>query len=69
MTTRDAFTALFGWEALTAAFYLLAGSGHGRGRAGAAQVTFAFGKVSGAALLAGLLLLAAKSHSITLAPG
>ena len=67
MTARDAFTALFGWEALTAAFYLLAGSGHGRDRAGAAQVTFAFGKVSGAALLAGLLLLAAKSHSITLA--
>jgi formate hydrogenlyase subunit 3/multisubunit Na+/H+ antiporter MnhD subunit len=32
-----------------------------------AQVTVAFGKLSGAALLAGLLLLAAKSHSIALA--
>jgi hydrogenase-4 component B len=68
MTAQDAFTALFGWETLTIAFYLLAGSDRGKpGRGGAAQVTFAFGKVSGAALLAGLLLLAAKSHSITLA--
>jgi hydrogenase-4 component B len=68
MTATDAFTALFGWEALTLAFYLLAGSERNRpGRAAAAQVTFAFGKVSGAALLAGLLLLASKSHSILLA--
>jgi hydrogenase-4 component B len=71
MTAQDAFTALFGWETLTIAFYLLAGSNRGKpGRnpnTGAAQLTFAFGKVSGAALLAGLLLLAAKSHSITLA--
>jgi hydrogenase-4 component B len=67
MTAQDAFTVLFGWETLTIAFYLLAGSDRGRrGRAGAAQVTFAFGKVSGAALLAGLLLLAARSHSIML---
>jgi hydrogenase-4 component B len=67
MTATDAFTALFGWEALTLAFYLLAGSERNRpGRAAAAQVTFAFGKVSGAALLAGLLLLASKSHSILL---
>jgi formate hydrogenlyase subunit 3/multisubunit Na+/H+ antiporter MnhD subunit len=68
MTARDAFTALFGWESLTVAFYLLAGSErHKRGRAGAAQVTFAFGKLSGAALLIGLLLLATRSHSIMLA--
>jgi hydrogenase-4 component B len=67
MTATDAFTALFGWEALTLAFYLLAGAERNRpGRAAAAQVTFAFGKVSGAALLAGLLLLASKSHSILL---
>jgi len=64
VTARDVFTALFGWEALTIAFYLLAGSN--RRHSEAAQVTFAFGKLSGAALLAGLLLLAAKSHSITL---
>jgi formate hydrogenlyase subunit 3/multisubunit Na+/H+ antiporter MnhD subunit len=63
MTAQDAFTALFGWEALTVAFYLLAGSG----RAAGAQVTFAFGKISGAALAAGLLLLAGRSHSIMLA--
>ena len=68
MTAPDAFTALFGWETLTLAFYLLAGSERNKpGRAGAAQVTFAFGKVSGAALLVGLLLLATRSHSIMLA--
>ena len=65
MTAQDAFTALFGWEALTAAFYLLAGAKRGEpDRGGAARVTVAFGKVSGAALLVGLLLLAARSHSI-----
>jgi hydrogenase-4 component B len=68
VTARDAFTALFGWETLTLAFYLLAGAErHRRDRAGAAQITFAFGKLSGAALLLGLLLLATKSHSILLA--
>jgi hydrogenase-4 component B len=68
MTAQDAFTALFGWEALTAAFYLLAGAKRGEpDRSGAARVTLAFGKVSGAALLVGLLLLAARSHSIVLA--
>jgi hydrogenase-4 component B len=68
MTARDAFTALFGWETLTLAFYLLAGTERNKpGQAAAAQVTFAFGKVSGAALLAGLLLLATRSHSILLA--
>jgi len=47
MTARDAFTALFGWETLTLAFYLLAGAERNRpGRSAAAQVTFAFGKVS-----------------------
>jgi hydrogenase-4 component B len=68
MTARDAFTMLFGWEALTAAFYLLAGANRkDRDRAGAARVTVAFGKVSGAALLIGLLLLVARSHSVLLA--
>jgi hydrogenase-4 component B len=68
VTAQDAFTALFGWEALTAAFYLLAGARRGDAdQAGAARVTVAFGKVSGAALLVGLLLLAARSHSIALA--
>jgi formate hydrogenlyase subunit 3/multisubunit Na+/H+ antiporter MnhD subunit len=68
MTARDAFTALFGWEALTVAFWLLAGaSSQDPDRAGAARATVAFGKASGAALIAGLLLLAARSHSIVLA--
>ena len=68
MTARDAFTALFGWETLTVAFYLLAGFERSRrDRPGAALVTLAFGKVSGAALLLGLLLLAVRSHSILLA--
>ena len=68
MTAQDAFTALFGWEALTAAFYLLAGARRGGpDRVGAARITVAFGKASGAALLVGLLLLAARSHSIMLA--
>ena len=68
MTAQDAFTLLFGWETLTLAFYLLAGSERNKpGRSAAAQVTFAFGKVSGAALLIGLLLLATRSHSIMLA--
>jgi formate hydrogenlyase subunit 3/multisubunit Na+/H+ antiporter MnhD subunit len=68
MTAQDAFTALFGWESLTAAFYLLAGARRGEpDRGGAARITVAFGKVSGASLLLGLLLLAARSHSIALA--
>jgi hydrogenase-4 component B len=73
MTAQDAFTALFGWETLTATFYLLAGAQRGPApapgpdRVGAARITVAFGKASGAALLVGLLLLAARSHSIVLA--
>lgn len=68
MTAQDAFTFLFGWEALTAAFWLLAGaSRNDPDRTGAARITVGFGKVSGAALLAGLLLLAGQTHSIALA--
>jgi hydrogenase-4 component B len=68
VTARDAFTFLFAWEALTAAFYLLAGARRGEpDRAGAARVTVALGKVSGAALLTGLLLFATGSRSIALA--
>jgi hydrogenase-4 component B len=67
VTAQDAFTLLFGWEALTAAFYLLAGaSRRDPDRVGAARVTVVFGKVSGAALLIGLLLLATRAHSISL---
>ena len=68
MTAADAFTLLLAWELLTVAFYLLAGFERGRpGRPGAAVVTLAFGKVSGAALLVGLLLLAVRSGSLELA--
>jgi formate hydrogenlyase subunit 3/multisubunit Na+/H+ antiporter MnhD subunit len=68
VTATDAFTLLFAWEALTLAFYLLAGfRRHRADTASSAQITFAFGKISGAALLAGLLLLVALSHSIRLA--
>jgi len=68
ITGQDAFTVLFGWEALTAAFYLLAGGCRDQAdRVGAARVTVAFGKLSGSVLLMGLLLLAARAHSIDLA--
>ena len=68
ITARDAFTLLFGWEALTVAFYLLAGFDRASpGRPAGAVITLIFGKVSGVSLLAGLLLLAARSHSLVLA--
>jgi len=68
MTARDAFTALLAWELLTIAIYMLAGFERGRrGRPGGALVTLAFGRVSGAALLLGLLLLAVRSGSLNLA--
>ncbi len=68
LTARDAFTLLFAWETLTLAFYLLSGFERAKaGRTDAALVTLAFGQISGAALLAGLLLLAGRSGSLTLA--
>jgi hydrogenase-4 component B len=68
LTARDAFTLLFAWEMLTLAFYLLAGFEREKpGRPQAALITLAFGKSSGMALLAGLLLLAARSGSLTVA--
>jgi hydrogenase-4 component B len=68
ITARDAFTLLFGWESLTIAFYLLAGFDRASpGRPAGAVITLIFGKVSGVCLLAGLLLLAARSHSLLFA--
>jgi hydrogenase-4 component B len=68
LTARDAFTLLFAWEAVTLAFFLLSGFDRGRpGRPSAALVTLGFGRVSGVALLAGLLLLAGRSGSLALA--
>lgn len=68
LTARDAFTFLFGWESLTLAFWVLAGSRRRQpGRPAAALITLAFGRVSGACLLAGMLLLATRSGSLALA--
>ena len=68
LTAQDAFTLLFAWEMLTVAFYLLAGFERGKpGRPSAALITLAFGKGSGMALLAGLLLLAGRSGSLAVA--
>jgi hydrogenase-4 component B len=63
----NVFLLVFGWELLTAAFYWLAALQRRRpGRPGAAIITGVFGKVSGAALLTGLLLLAGSAGSFDL---
>lgn len=68
ITADHLFVLLFGWELLTVAFYLLAGYDRGRpGRGRAAVAAVTFGKVSGAALLVGGLLLAGRTHSFALA--
>jgi hydrogenase-4 component B len=68
ITATDAFTFLLAWELVTLGFYLLAGFERNRpGRPGGALVTLVFGKISGAALLLGLLLLAVRSGSLHLA--
>jgi len=68
LTAADAFTLLFGWESLTLAFWLLAGFNRGSpSRRVSALITLAFGRISGACLLAGLLLLVTRSGSLTLA--
>ena len=68
LTSTDAFTMLLTWELLTLGFYLLAGFDRQRDdRISASMITLAFGKLSGAALLFGLLLLAARSGSLAIA--
>jgi hydrogenase-4 component B len=67
LTARDAFTFLFGWESLTLAFWVLVGfRRRPAGRQTAALITLAFGRISGACLLAGLLLLVTRSGSLAL---
>jgi hydrogenase-4 component B len=67
ITAVDAFTFLLAWELVTIGFYLLAGFERERvGRPAGALVTLVFGKISGAALLLGLLLLAVRSGSLDL---
>jgi hydrogenase-4 component B len=68
ITAQHVFIFLFGWEALTLAFYLL--SGHDRrlvGRGRAAMLAGGFGKLSGALLMLGFLVLAAHAHSLNFA--
>jgi hydrogenase-4 component B len=63
----DAFTFLFAWEALTVAFYALAGIRHERDHPGRpAWITLGIGKIGGAALLLGFLLLAGTDHNTAL---
>jgi formate hydrogenlyase subunit 3/multisubunit Na+/H+ antiporter MnhD subunit len=64
ITADNFFVLLFGWEALTVAFYLMAGYDRDLpGRSGASVITVVFGKASGAALLVGALLLAGRTHT------
>jgi len=68
MTADHLFLLLFGWEALTVTFYLLAGYDRERpGGTRAAVLAGTFGKLSGAALLVGGLLAAHTSGSLSLA--
>ncbi|HVC13454.1 MAG TPA: proton-conducting transporter membrane subunit [Acidimicrobiales bacterium] len=64
----DAFVFLFAWEALTVSFYLLTSAQRGSAEAARAPwATVGIGKVSGACLLLGFLLLAGQTHSFTIA--
>jgi hydrogenase-4 component B len=70
ITADNFFVLLFGWETLTVAFYLL--SGYDRdlsGRVGGSVFTVVFGKISGAAVLLGALLLAARTHTFVFTSG
>lgn len=68
LTAQDVFVFVFGWEALTLAFYLLAGHDRGLpGRVRAAMLAGGFGKLSGALVMFGFLLLAAETGSFDLA--
>ncbi|MHB1928443.1 MAG: proton-conducting transporter transmembrane domain-containing protein [Acidimicrobiales bacterium] len=62
----DAFSFLFGWESLTAAFYVVSAVARRDGtEVRASWVTLGMGKVSGAALLIGMLLLSGAARSFT----
>ncbi len=64
----DAFVFLFAWEALTVSFYLLTSAQRGSERqARAPWITAGIGKLSGASLLFGFLLLAGRTHSLAIA--
>ncbi len=68
VTAADAFLFLFSWELLTVSFYVLTSVTRSDQRqAGAAWATAGMGKLSGAALLFGFLLLAGRTGSLTIA--
>lgn len=68
LTAADAFLFLFAWESLTISFYILMSTtGSDDRQVGAAWATIGIGKVSGAALLFGFLLLAGHTGSLTIA--
>ncbi len=68
LVAGDAFTFLFAWEALTVSFYVLAGvRREARSGPRASWLTLGIGKLGGAALLFGLLLVAATAHSLVFA--
>jgi formate hydrogenlyase subunit 3/multisubunit Na+/H+ antiporter MnhD subunit len=63
-----AFVFLFAWESLTVSFYILTSATRVRdSQASAAWATIGMGKVSGAALLFGFLLMAGRTGSLTFA--
>jgi hydrogenase-4 component B len=64
----DAFVFLFAWEGLTVAFYLLtSATRRSDEQASASWATAGIGKVSGASLLVGFLLLSGRAGSYTIA--
>jgi formate hydrogenlyase subunit 3/multisubunit Na+/H+ antiporter MnhD subunit len=68
VTADNAFVFLFAWEAVSVAFFLLAGYRRDRrDRGRAAMLTFAFSKTSGALLLIAFSLLAARTGSFAFA--
>ncbi|MGB8997152.1 MAG: proton-conducting transporter membrane subunit [Pseudonocardiaceae bacterium] len=68
ITADNVFLFLLAWELLTIAFYLLAGFERTKAdRADASIITVALSKVSGAALLLGFLLLAARAGGFSFA--
>lgn len=63
----DAFSFLFAWETLSISFFVLVGATRARSsQAAASWMTLAIGKLGGAALLLGFLLLAGQAGSFTL---
>jgi hydrogenase-4 component B len=67
VTAADAFTFLFFWETLSVTFYMLAASPRAKeDQATGAWATLAFGKIGGAALLLGFLLLASNTGSLAI---